>query len=26
GIVTLPDESIYVASEPDILAKFVPNK
>ncbi|EOR9160242.1 hypothetical protein FLE30_RS21295, partial [Escherichia coli] len=25
-IVTLPDESIYVASEPDILAKFVPNK
>uniref|UniRef100_UPI001374F745 SdiA-regulated domain-containing protein n=1 Tax=Escherichia coli TaxID=562 RepID=UPI001374F745 len=26
GIVTLSDESIYVASEPDILAKFVPNK
>ncbi|MCV6022973.1 hypothetical protein OFO93_41375, partial [Escherichia coli] len=22
----LSDESIYVASEPDILAKFVPNK
>lgn len=26
GIVTLPDESIYIASEPDILAKFVPHK